>query len=201
MSVRITAEPVERLIEEFARLPGIGPKTASRLAFYLLERSAEQARSLSDAIRDVKEKTTYCSQCYNITESDPCQVCSSPSRDKSVVCVVERPLDILAIERSHDYKGLYHVLHGRISPMDGMTEDKIKLQELHNRVRAGGIKEVIIATNPTLEGTATAYTIKPMLSRYGIKVTRLAYGLPVGGDLEFADEVTISRALQGRQEM
>ena len=201
MSVRITAEPVQRLIEECSKLPGVGPKTASRLTFWLLSRSDQQVFSLADAIRDMKEKTLLCSQCYNVTEQDPCQYCASPTRDRTVICVVEEPLDILAIERTHDYKGLYHVLHGRISPMDGMTADKLRLQELYSRVRAGGVEEVIIATNPTMEGTATAWAIKPQLAPYNVKVTRLAYGLPVGGDLEYADEVTISRAMQGRQQM
>lgn len=199
MSMRITAEPVERLIEEFSRLPGIGPKTASRLAFWLLRSSDEQARSLADAIREMKEKIILCSQCFNITESDPCPICSSSNRDKSMVCVVEEPLDIRAIERTHEYKGLYHVLHGRISPMEGMTPDKLKLRELEARIRAGGIDEVIIATDPTIEGGATAFYISNMLAPQKVKVTRLAHGLPVGGDLEYADEVTISRALQGRQ--
>jgi recombination protein RecR len=199
----MVAEPVERLIEEFSKLPGVGPKTASRLTFWLLRGSAEQARALADAVRELKEKTTLCSQCFNITDADtnPCAICASPSRDRSTVCVVEEPLDILAIERTHEYKGLYHVLHGRISPMDGMTPDKLKLRELEARVRAGGIVEIIIATDPTIEGAATAHFISRMPSLAGVKVTRLAHGLPVGGDLEYADEVTISRALQGRQEL
>jgi recombination protein RecR len=199
--MRITAEPVERLIEEFSRLPGIGPKTASRLTFWLLRGSDEQARSLSDAIREMKEKIVLCSQCFNITDTDPCAVCSNSNRDHSVVCVVEEPLNVLAIERAHEYKGLYHVLHGRISPLDGMTPDKLKLQELRARVSAGGIDEVVIATNPTLEGQNTAYYIARHLSQFPVKVTRLAHGLPMGGDLDYADEVTISRALQGRQEI
>ncbi len=201
MSMRITAEPVERLIEEFSRLPGIGPKTASRLTFWLLRGGDEQARSLADAIRELKEKTTLCSQCFNITDTDPCAICSNPNRDHSVICVVEEPLNVLAIERAHEYRGLYHVLHGRISPLDGLTPEKLKLQELRARVGAGGIGEVIIATNPTTEGFATAHYISRILSQFPVKVTRLAHGLPMGGDLDYADEVTISRALQGRQEI
>ncbi len=201
MSMRITAEPVERLIEEFSRLPGIGPKTASRLTFWLLRASDDQARSLSEALREMKEKIILCSQCFNITEVDPCFICSSTTRERSTVCVVEEPLDILAIERTHEFKGLYHVLHGRISPLEGIRPDNLKLRELQARVHAGGIQEVIIATDPTLEGSATAFHIARMLSQEPVKVTRLAHGLPVGGDLEYADEVTISRALQGRQEM
>ncbi len=199
--MRTVAEPVERLIEEFSRLPGIGPKTAQRLTFWLLRGSEERARSLADAIREMKEKITLCSQCYNITETDPCAVCTSHARDKALVCVVEEPLNVLAIERTHEFKGLYHVLHGRISPMDGLTPDKIKLRELESRVAAGGIEEVIIATNPTTEGDATAHYISRMPSLRAVKVTRLARGLPLGSDLDYADEVTIGRALQGRQDI
>ncbi len=199
--MRTVAEPVERLIEEFSRLPGIGPKTAQRLTFWLLRGSEERARSLADAIREMKEKITLCSQCYNITETDPCAVCTSHARDKALVCVVEEPLNVLAIERTHEFKGLYHVLHGRISPMDGLTPDKIKLRELESRVAAGGIEEVIIATNPTTEGDATAHYISRMPSLRTVKVTRLARGLPLGSDLDYADEVTIGRALQGRQDI
>lgn len=201
MSMRITAEPVERLIEEFSRLPGIGPKTASRLTFWLLRQSDEQAFSLAGAIREMKEKIILCSQCFNITEVDPCAICTSPNREKSMLCVVEDPLDILAIERTHEFKGLYHVLHGRLSPLDGMTPDKLKMAELRARVAAGGIEEVIVATDPTLEGSNTAHYISRILAQIPVRVTRLAHGLPVGGDLEYADEVTISRALQGRQEL
>lgn len=199
--MRTVAEPVERLIEEFSRLPGIGPKSAQRLTFWLLRGSEERARSLADAIREMKEKITLCSQCYNITETDPCAVCTSHARDKALVCVVEEPLNVLAIERTHEFKGLYHVLHGRISPMDGLTPDKIKLRELESRVAAGGIEEVIIATNPTTEGDATAHYISRMSSLRTVKVTRLARGLPLGSDLDYADEVTIGRALQGRQDI
>jgi recombination protein RecR len=201
MTMRITAEPVERLIEEFSRLPGIGPKSASRLTFWLLRGSDEQAYSLADAIREMKEKIILCSQCFNITDTDPCFICSNQNRDRSLVCVVEEPLNVLAIERAHEYKGLYHVLHGRLSPLDGMTPDKLKLQELRARVAAGGIDEVIIATNPTMEGQNTAYYISRILQPFPVKVSRLAHGLPMGGDLDYADEVTISRALQGRQDI
>lgn len=201
--MRLVAEPVERLIDELSRLPGIGPKTAARLAFWLLRSSDEQATSLADAIREVKEKITLCPQCFNYmtVDSEACTICSSPNRDKAAVCAVEEPLDIRAIERTHEYKGLYHVLHGRISPLDGIGPEKLKLRELETRVSKGEIKEVIIATDPTIEGSATAHYISQMLGPYKIKVTRLAHGLPVGGDLEYADEVTISRALQGRQVM
>ncbi len=199
--MRMVAEPVERLIDELSRLPGVGPKTAARLAFWLLKSSDERANALADAIREVKQRVKHCSQCYNYTESDPCAICSSPSRDRSVVCVVEEPLDIRAIERTHEYKGLYHVLLGHLSPLDNMTPDKLKLRELESRIKQGGIKEVIIATDATSEGNSTAFFISRMLEPYDVKVTRLAHGLPVGGDLEYADEVTISRALQGRQVM
>lgn len=201
--MRMVAEPVERLIQELSRLPGVGQKTAARLAFWLLQSSSEQANALADAIREVKEKITLCPQCYNYmtSDSDLCAICSSAARDKSLVCVVEEPLDIRAIERTHEFKGLYHVLHGRLSPLDGIGPEKLKLRELQSRAKGGEIKEVIIATNPTIEGSNTAHFIQNMLKPHNIRVTRLAYGLPMGGDLEYADEVTLSRALQGRQVM
>jgi len=194
-----TAEPVVKLIEELCKLPGIGPKTAQRLTFYLLRSPGEQARELARAILEVKEKIGFCSRCFNITESDPCQVCADPTRDRAQICVVEEPLDILAIERTRSYKGLYHVLHGAISPMDGIGPEDLKVRELLVRLQGDEVREVILATNPNLEGEATGMYLARLISPLGIKVTRLARGLPVGGDLEYADEVTLTRALEGRQ--
>ncbi len=197
----LTVEPIARLIEEFNKLPGIGPKTASRLTFYLLRASDEQAAALAQAIVEVKERTIYCSRCYNITTSDPCAVCSNPNRDQAVVMVVEEPLDVLAFERIGEYRGLYHVLHGAISPVEGINPDDLKIRELLARVKVEPIEEVIIATNPTTEGRATQHYIARELIPAGVKVTALAQGLPVGGDLEYADEVTLSRALENRREV
>jgi recombination protein RecR len=198
---------VSRLIDAFAQLPGIGPKSASRLAYYLLRAPTEESISLSDALRDLKARTRFCSVCMNITESDPCEVCADPTRDHSLICVVEEPLDVTAIERSHSFNGLYHVLHGVISPMNGIGPDDLKLRELLARVARGGVegepsvREIILATNPTLEGENTAAYIQRKLAGASARITRLARGLPVGGDLEYADEVTLSRALEGRQQM
>lgn len=194
-------EPVTKLIEAFSRLPGIGPKTASRLTFFLLRAPDELSASLSDALRDLKAKTTFCSVCYNITSDDqnPCAICSDNKREGGTIVVVEEPLDVLAIERTGSYFGKYHVLHGAISPVDGVGVDDLKIKELVSRVEAGGILEVIIATNPSLEGDMTARYIQDMLK--GVKVTRLARGLPMGGDLEYVDAVTLTRALQGRNEL
>jgi recombination protein RecR len=198
--MQLLVEPVARLIDEFSRLPGIGPKTASRLAFYLLRAPEEQAQSLADALRELRERITFCSICFNITESDPCAVCSDEGRDRSVICVVEEPLDVIAIERTRDYHGLYHVLHGTIAPVEGIGPDELRIAELSSRLDAmPPVREVIIATNPNMEGEATAMYIARQLEGRGIRVTRLARGLPVGGDLEYADEVTLSRALAGRQ--
>lgn len=194
-------EPVSRLIEEFNKLPGIGPKSAARLTYYLLRMPTEEVRALAEAIIAVKEKTVLCSSCQNITESDPCAVCASKGRDHSIICVVKDPLDILALERTGQYKGLYHVLHGVLSPMDGIGPDDLKIRELLPRLRTGSVKEIILATNPNLEGEATAMYLQRLLSPLGIRMTRLARGLPIGGDLEYADEVTLSHALEGRQEM
>ncbi|MHB1132116.1 MAG: recombination mediator RecR [Chloroflexota bacterium] len=196
-----TAEPVVRLIEELSKLPGIGPKTAQRLTFYLLRSSGEQARDLARAIVEVKERIGFCSRCYNITESDPCRICVDPARDPSSICVVEEPLDILALERTRSYKGLYHVLHGAISPMDGIGPEDLRVRELLARLQSDTVKEVILATNPNLEGEATGMYLSRLIAPLGVKVTRLARGLPVGGDLEYADEVTLTRALEGRQSM
>jgi recombination protein RecR len=195
------AAPVARLIEEFHKLPGIGPKSAQRLTYHLLRAPADDARALAQAILEVKEKTVLCSVCQNITDSDPCSICSNPERDHGAICVVEEPLDILALERTGAYRGLYHVLHGVISPMDGVGPEDLKVQELLSRLRSGDVREVIMATNPNLEGEATAMYIARLISPLGLKVTRLARGLPVGADLEYADNVTLARALEGRQEV
>ena len=196
-----TAEPVSRLIEELGKLPGIGPKSAARLAYYLLRIPEAEARALAEAIIAVKDKTVLCSSCQNITDSDPCAICTSDERDHSIICVVKEPLDILALERTGRYKGIYHVLHGVLSPMDGIGPEDLKIKELLERVKTGSVKEVILATNPNLEGEATAMYIQKLLSPLGVWLTRLARGLPVGGDLEYADEVTLTHALESRQEM
>jgi recombination protein RecR len=199
-------EPVARLIEEFTRLPGIGPKTAQRLTFFLLRAPAEEAKALAEAIVRMKERVIFCSVCYNITETDPCRICAGDERDRSLICVVEEPLDVLALERTGSYDGLYHVLHGAISPVDGIGPDDLRIDGLLRRLHeAGGsaspVREVILATNPNLEGEATAMYLARLIAALGIRVTRLARGLPVGGDLEYADEVTLTRALEGRREM
>jgi recombination protein RecR len=195
------AAPVARLIDEFHKLPGIGPKSAQRLTYYLLRAPADDARALAQAILEVKDKIILCSACQNITDSDPCAICTNPQRDHGAICVVEEPLDILALERTGAYKGLYHVLHGVISPMDGIGPEDLKVQDLLSRLRSGDVSEVIMATNPNLEGEATAMYIARLISPLGVKVTRLARGLPVGADLEYADNVTLARALEGRQEL
>ena len=196
-----TAAPVVRLIEEFYKLPGIGPKSAQRLAYHLLRMPASEAKALAAAILEVKEKITFCSVCQNVTEVDPCRICSSEQRDRSVICVVEEPLDILAVERTRAYRGLYHVLHGAISPMDGIGPEDLKVEELLRRLRSNEVREVILASNPNLEGEATAMYLGRLLRPLGLKVTRLARGLPMGGDLEYADDVTLTRALEGRQDV
>jgi recombination protein RecR len=200
--MQVTPAPVTKLIDEFSRLPGVGPKTASRLTFYLLRNPAERALTLAEALRELHEKVVFCSQCFNIAESDPCPVCSDEQRDRGVICVVEEPLDVLAIERTREYHGLYHVLHGTIAPTEGIGPEDLRIAELVERVRSSQdeVREVIIATNPNLEGEATAMYIARQLQG-GPKITRLARGLPVGGDLEYADEITLSRALSGRSEM
>jgi len=199
--VTVIPEPVNRLIEAFAQLPGIGPKTASRLTFYLLRRPAEQTEALADAVRDLKQRIVFCSTCFNITEASPCPICSDERRDRSIICVVEEPLDVLAIDRTGEYRGLYHVLHGAISPVEGIGPDELRINELISRLRAEPVREVLLATNPNLEGEATAMYVARLLQPLAVRVTRLARGLPVGGDLEYADTVTLSRALEGRQEM
>jgi recombination protein RecR len=194
-------KPVTDLIDAFSRLPGVGPKTASRLTYYLLRAPDELSQSLATAIGDLKAKTRYCSVCYNITEQDPCELCSDPARDTTQIVVVEEPLDVLAVEKTGAYKGRYHVLHGAISPVDGIGPESLKIRELVARVEAGNVLEVIIATNPGMEGDATAMYLQRQLTPTGVKITRLARGLPTGGDLEYVDSVTLLRALQGRHEM
>ena len=194
------ADAINRLIQEFNRLPGIGPKSAQRIAYYLLRASDEQTRPLAEAILSLKQKITLCSTCFNVTESDPCPICRNDERDQSNICIVEQPQDILALEHTGIYKGLYHVLHGAISPTEGVGADDIRVKELLNRLQAGSVKEVILATNPTLEGEQTAMYLSRLISPLGIKVTRLARGLPFGTELEYADDVTLTRAIEGRQE-
>ena len=195
------AAPVARLIEELHRLPGVGPKGAQRLAYHILRATREEAQALADAIVEVKERITLCSICQNTTDTDPCLICADTGRDRSVICVVEEPLDILAIERTRGHKGLYHVLHGSISPMEGVGPEQLKVRELLERLRDGSVHEVIMATNPNLEGEATAMYISRLIQPVGVRVTRLARGLPVGGDLEYADDLTLARALENRQDM
>ena len=193
--------PISRLIEEFSKLPGVGRKTAQRLAFHVINMNTNDVESLSKAIIDAKREIRYCSICCNITDTDPCSMCSNKNRDSSVICVVEDPRDVAAMERTREFKGKYHVLNGVISPMDGIGPDMIKIKELIVRLGKEDVKELIMATNPTIEGEATAMYIARLVKPMGIKVTRIAHGLPVGGDLEYADEVTISKALEGRREI
>lgn len=201
MGIQLTVEPVARLIDELNKLPGIGPKSAARLAFYLLRSPKEQTQALAEAILDMKERIVFCSVCFNITEEDPCAICTDQSRDRSKICVVEEPLDVIALERTNDFKGLYHVLHGAINYMEGITPEQLKIDELLKRAQVDSVEEVILATNATTEGDATAMLINRQLARLGVRTTRIARGLPMGGDLEYADEVTLSRALEGRREM
>lgn len=193
--------PLNELINQFARLPGIGKKTAQRLAYSILEQPPERAKAFADALVNAKEKIHFCKVCEGLTDKDVCSVCSDMLRDRSTICVVEEPKDVNVFEKTREYKGLYHVLHGVISPLDGIGPDKLKIKELMARLADGTVKEIIMATNPTVEGEATASYISRMVKPMGIKVTRLAYGIPVGGDLEYADEYTLSRALQGRNEI
>ena len=195
------AAPVARLIEELNRLPGIGPKSAQRLAYHLLRTPLDEAQALADAIIEVKERIVLCSICQNTTDIDPCLICADDARDRSMICVVEEPLDILAVERTRGYRGLFHVLHGSISPMEGVGPEQLKVRELLERLRDGVVTEVIMATNPNLEGEATAMYVSRLLQPLGVRVTRLARGLPMGGDLEYADDLTLARALENRQEL
>lgn len=190
---------VQSLIEAFERLPGIGPKTAQRLTYHLLHAPKEEAEALARSALDLKEKTVICEVCFNIAEKSPCEICSDSSRDKSMIAVVEDPLDVLALEKTN-FKGLYHILHGSISPMENMGPEELKIRELLPRLKDGTVKEIILATNPTMEGEATAMYIDRLISPLGIKITRIARGLPVGGDIEYADETTLSRAMEGRKE-
>lgn len=193
--------PMGKLIGELSKLPGIGPKTARRLSFYLLGQSKDKVKTLADAMVEARERTKYCSQCNNLTEKDPCEYCSSENRDRGTICVVESPRDVIVMEKTGEYNGLYHVLHGSISPMDGIGPEDIKIKNLLPRLKEGDIKEVIVATDPNTEGDATAMYLGKLLKPLGVKVTRIAHGLPVGGDLEYADEVTLSRALEGRRKL
>ena len=192
---------IEKLIENFEKLPSIGNKTAARLAFYILDRPDQEVQGFLDAIINAKKNLKYCSKCFNISDTDPCEICSNPRRDESVICVVEDVKDIVAMERTHEFNGLYHVLHGSISPMNGVGPDDIKIKELLSRLMDGTVKELILATNPRVEGEATAMYISKLVKPMGIKVTRIAHGIPVGGDLEYTDEVTLSKALEGRREL
>ncbi|SKC91791.1 recombination mediator RecR [Maledivibacter halophilus] len=193
--------PVARLIEQLSKLPGIGKKTAQRLAFYILNTREDEAINLAEAIIEAKRKIKYCSICSNITDIDPCNICTSPKRNKKIICVVEDPRDIAAMERIKEYNGLYHVLHGAISPMEGIGPEDIKIKELIVRLQNNDVEEIILATNPNIEGEATAMYISKIVKPTGIKVTRIAHGVPVGGDLEYADEVTLAKALEGRREL
>lgn len=193
--------PLQKLIEQFEKLPGIGAKTAQRLAYFVLNMPKTEAEEFSKAIIDAHEKIKYCSICCNFTDKDKCPVCTSASRDHSVICVVETPRDAMAMESTNEYRGTYHVLHGAISPLNGVGPDQLKIKELLARLNNQEVKEVIMATNPTVEGEATAMYLTRLLKPLGIKVTRLAYGIPVGGDLEYADEVTLARALEGRTDL
>lgn len=199
--MRYYAEPVARLIEELSKLPGIGPKTAQRLAFYILNRDPGEVRELAKAIVQAREKIRHCSVCSNLTDLDPCQICRDESRSRSIICAVEEPRDVVAIEKTREYKGLYHVLQGAISPMEGIGPDELRIKELLARLQNNDVLEIIVATNPNIEGEATAMYLARLIKPLGIKVTRIAHGLPVGGDLEYADEVTLSKALEGRREI
>ena len=192
---------IEKLIESFAKLPSIGNKTAARLAFYILNASEEETKEFVDSIVNAKRNLKYCSKCYNISDTDPCPICANPKRDQSEICVVEDVRDIIAMERTHEFKGVYHVLHGSISPMNGIGPDDIKIKELLSRLMDGQVKEVILATNPRVEGEATAMYLSKLIKPLGIKVSRIAHGIPVGGDLEYTDEVTLTKALEGRREL
>lgn len=195
------APSIEKLIEAFEKLPSIGNKTAARLAFHMLDATEEETNEFVKAILEAKSNLKYCSQCYNISDTDPCPICGNQNRDHTIICVVEDVRDVVAMERTHEFKGVYHVLHGSISPMNGVGPDDIKIKELLSRLMNGGVKEIILATNPRVEGEATAMYISKLVKPLGIKATRIAHGIPVGGDLEYTDEVTLSKALEGRREI
>ena len=192
---------IEKLIQSFEKLPSIGNKTAARLAFYILNASEEETNDFVSSIVNAKKNLKYCSKCYNISDTDPCQICANPKRDQSEICVVEDVRDIIAMEKTHEFRGVYHVLHGSISPMNGVGPDDIKIKELLARLMDGQVKEVILATNPRVEGEATAMYLSKLIKPVGIKVTRIAHGIPVGGDLEYTDEITLTKALEGRREL
>ena len=192
---------IEKLIESFERLPSIGHKTAQRLAFYMLDVSEQEALDFTNAIINAKKSLKFCSKCFNISDTDPCNICADLKRDQSTICVVEDVRDVFAMERTHEYKGVYHVLHGSISPMNGVGPDNIKIKELLTRIMDGGVKEIILATNPRVEGEATSMYISKLVKPLGVKVTRIARGIPIGGDLEYTDEITLAKALEGRNEM
>ena len=192
---------IEKLIEAFKKLPSIGEKTAIRLAFYILNASNDEANEFIKSIQDAKANLKFCSKCFNISDTDPCSICANPSRDQSKICVVEDVKDVVAMEKTHEFKGLYHVLHGSISPMDGVGPDDIKIKELLARLMDGTVKEVILATNPRVEGEATSMYIAKLIKPMGIKVTRIAHGIPIGGDIEYTDEFTLGKALEGRVDL
>ena len=195
------APSIEKLIESFEKLPSIGNKTAARLAFHILDASEEETNEFIQSIINAKKNLKYCSKCYNITDTDPCPICSNTARDQSVICVVEDVRDVVAMEKTHEFKGVYHVLHGSISPMNGVGPDDIKIKELLTRIMNESVKEIILATNPRVEGEATSMYISKLVKPMGVKVTRIARGIPVGGDLEYTDEITLTKALEGRSEI
>ena len=195
------ADPIERLVEALKRLPGIGQKSAQRLAFAILHQSREEALALAAAVQEVKDKIRPCSTCCHITDVDPCRFCSDPGRDRGIICVVEEPNNLLAVEKTREFKGLYHVLHGSISPLRGIGPEELKIAPLLERIRSGGIREVILATNPTVEGEQTAVYLSRLLKPLGVKTSRIAIGIPVGSEIEYTDEVTMSKALEGRREI
>lgn len=197
----IYSPSIEKLIESFERLPSIGHKTATRLAFHMLDLGEQEVQEFIFSIQNARKNLKYCSKCFNISDTDPCPICANPKRDENIICVVEDVKDIIAMERTHEYKGVYHVLHGSISPMNGIGPEDIKIKELLNRISESKVKEVILATNPRVEGEATAIYLSKLIKPFGIKVTRIAHGIPVGGDLEYTDEITLMKALEGRREI
>ncbi len=190
-----------KLIDVFRKMPGVGSKSAVRMAYYILSLSDEETKEITDAILNAKSKIHYCSICQNITETDPCEICSNPRRDNSILCIMDKPKDVVALEKTREYFGMYHVLHGSISPMDGIGPDDLKIKELIQRIANGNFKEVIMANNPSIEGEATAMYISKLIKPFGVKVSRIAYGIPVGGDLEYADQITLAKAIEGRREI